>query len=237
MTCKIGFICKTLLFPLMLLTGLSCSTLVNKTLDANKYYRRDIKIQVNEETFIGYGIPKKADSYKIKLIAHGKIDEVVFTTCHRVRTFLNKKKGFFRKKNTFEYVYKPVKGIEDRPGCYLEIGTRDIKIGKHGFGTLDFHTGETLNAELRCDGVLHPKKTGASICESREGLLQEIIFKEEVKYSVDEASCGYFMTDDNKSFQYLSPVGECIVNFMSRDRQVHRHSIFGYNDILLRSDL
>ena len=228
---------KILLFSLFVLTCVSCSTLIDKKLDANKYYRRDIKIIVNGETFIGYGIPKKADSYKIKLIAHGKIDEVVFTTCHRVRTFLNKKKGFFRKKNTFEYIYKPVKGIEDQSGCYLEIGTRDIKIGKHGFGTLDFHTGETLSAELRCDGSLFPKQGGVSMCESRQGLLQEISFKDEVKYSVDDKKCGYLMTDDNKTFQYITPVGECIVFFGTKDGRFHRHTMFGFNDILLRSDL
>ena len=236
MICKIGLICKTLLFPLMLLTGLSCSTLVNKTLDGEKYYKRDIKIIVNGETFIGYGVPKKASSYKIKLIAKGKIDEVVFTTCHRNPSFLNKKRGCFRKKNTFEYIYIPDPGIEDKPGCYLEIGTRDILIGKHGFGTLDFHTGETLDAEIKCDGTTRHRK-GVSICESRSGLMQQISFKQRVKYSVDQKSCGYFMTDDDKTFQYILNEGECIVNFMSKDRQVHRHSMFGTNDTLLRSDL
>ena len=99
-------------------------------------------------------------------------------------------------------------------------------------------TGENLKAELQCNGRAsyeQTNKVGASMCEARTGLLQEIKFNTEVKYSVDDKKCGYFMTEDNKTFQYLTPKGECVTYFGSKDGQFHRHTILGYESILIRS--
>lgn len=217
---------------------MACSTLVNQKLDANKYYRRDIKVTINDEKFEGYGIPKLADTYKIKVQARGKIDKIIFRTCHRDDPFENVKRGFFRKKNSFTYNYTP-KEIEKKSGCLLDIGTYEMLKGRHGFATFDFITGETLEAELQCNGKLTYDKTnkvGVSMCEARETLLQEIKFNVKVKYNVDDKRCGYLMTDDDKTFQYLMPKSECIVNFGSKDGQYHRHVMMGYESVLIRSD-
>lgn len=217
---------------------IACSTFIDQKLKGEKFYRRDMKININDESFDGYGIPKLSENYKIKVIARGKIDKIVFKTCHRDIPFENLKRGFFKKKNSFTYNYTPKK-IERKSGCLLDIGTYELDKGRHGFATFDFITGETLKADLQCNGrasYSQTNKIGASMCEARQGLLQEIKFNERVKYSVDDKKCGYFMTEDDKTFQYLMPLGECTVYFGARDGQKHRHTMLGYESTLIRND-
>lgn len=225
-----------IVYAIMLLST-GCS-LVEQKLDPNIVYRRDIKLNINGQDFDGIAVPKKSDSYKIKLKAYGKIDVLTIRSCHREEVFNKPSGGFFSSSKKFEYKYIPVNGIEDKGGCKLDIGAFEEKKGRHGFATIDFETGvENLPAIVKCDGKNYNTDPGSvSICQAREGSLQKIEFDHIVKSSPDPG-CDILETQDFMNFSYIVPKDqECTIYFGDKYGNFHRHTVLGYSGILIRGD-
>jgi len=227
------FILIFCLFTMVILNG--CS-LVDQKLDPNIIYRRDIEIKINKIKYTGVAVPAKADKYKIKIKARGKIDMLTIRSCHRERVFEEPSSGWFSSDYTFEYLYEPIPGIEDGRGCLLDIGAYEKKKGRHSWATIDFETDtENIPAIVRCDGKQWDTDPGSvSICQARAGTIQQIDFDHRVKASPDNTRCDVLKTVDEIHYQYIMPLGECTYYFGDKYMNYHRHTTFGYDGLLIR---
>lgn len=212
---------------------ISCS-LINQKLDPNIYYKRDIRLVINGVEFDGIAVPKKSDVYKIKVKARGIIDMITIRSCHREITYEEPSKGWFSSGKTFEFEYRPIKGIEDGRGCYLDIGTYEKSKGRHGWALIDFESAEeTVKAELKCNG--EKRAVGpVSICQAHSNTIQKIQFDHKVKVSPDSPKCSVMQSDDEMGYRYLIPPGECVYYFCDRLGYCHRHTTLGYDGLLVR---
>ena len=204
------------------LTGFGAAP--RQQLDPNKIYRREIQLEVNGLKGEGVLVALKSSKYVIKGKSKNDFDLLTISTCHR--DFKAEKLG-----NEFEYEYEPVSGLEDMGGCPLRISGFDAK-GAHSWGLVDFEDDlAKAQATLKCNGVIR-EAHGVSVCQSREGLIQEIKFMISMRISPDQ-TCPMPLASDEKTFQFPIAPKECVYAFMSLDGQIHRLTTIGYQGILL----
>ena len=162
------------------------------------------------------------------------------TTCHRDDTTENPDRGIFRKNGVTKVKYIPT--VEKQKDCPLYISAYN-RSQKHAFGIFPIRDKRyKLWGTTECNGIVK-KEYGASICQSKAGLLQKITFKEEVRAlkpvsgaAMRRADCPSIAskTKDNKTFEYILPERECIYGFITKDKKVHKHYTIGYEDIIVR---
>jgi len=218
---------------------LSSCSMVNQSIDLNIIYRRDIEVTINGERFAGTGVPKKADKYDMVIRAKGVINMLTITTCHREVQIEYGNPGWFAKGNEVKWTYVPVRGVEDRKGCMMEIGAFEKKKGRHGWAAIDFTNGfESVPATTQCDGFT--KVVGSvSICQAKRGLVQRIWFDRRMKVAPDRGECKVFRTDAGedtyeKLYYFQMPDTECTYYFGDKDGKFHRMTLIGYDSILVR---
>lgn len=196
-----------------------------KLLDIEKTYRKSLKFKVNGEYANGTFTTKKKGSYHLEIYTPQKPNFVKITSCHQERIFI--KPG---KELSFDYKPNPDVEANDHP-CFLEILALE-ESGKNQWGLLDFKLDtENLPAKISCNGDISNAK-GSFLCQSREGLIQEIEFVNEVTVlSPDE--CNKITPDKGKKFFYSTTEGSCFYLFSEEKRDMFRLITFGYNDIIL----
>lgn len=201
-----------------------------------KYRKRLIKSDVI--TFHGVGTLPYAKDYNFKVIGFAKFDYFSATSCHE-ELVSNDRNSWFKKNGETDLSYAPT--LERGKNCPLFIATYS-KTQKHGFGLLVFEDPRyKLKAELHCNGYLL-KTNGVSICQSKMGLLQKIVFDEEVhlldpvKGAAERRNpCPEIKITDGKSFEYLIPARECVYGFIGKkSREIHQHHTVGYENIIVR---
>lgn len=233
----ISFLVLAFILVCLLFLTIGCS-LVNQKLDYSKIYRRDIKLEINNEKFDGVGVPTRALSYEIKIQAYGKIDTLIIKSCSRDVQVSKPSSGVFSSKKKYSYLYTPLKGLEDSASCALEIGAYEEKKGRHGWANIYFQDKEhSLIAELKCGGkhILDASKS-ASVCQGSVGSFQKISFPERVKVSPIREECKIMKSNDEINYQYIMPRGECVFYFGSKSGDFHTHTTFGFEEILVRSN-
>ncbi len=206
---------------------------VAQQLRPDLFYQRDVRMRVNGESFQGVGVPLPSSRYRIEVSGAGKIDLVTFTSCGREFKYEPKTSGWFSQGNTYTYDFTPLQSIEDRTTCALDVGIYEKVGGRHGWGLIEFETDETVPATVFCNGEVKVFG-GVSVCQSREGLIQKIVFDRKVKHSPDEKRCDNFKTTDEITFENVLPKGECNYQFCDRDGNCHKHVSLGYESILIR---
>ena len=206
---------------LFFLLFISCQTPVN---DLNGVYQKDLLIRNNSNQIIGFGSLPKASSYQFLIEARKEPEIVRISSCHR--DVVIRDPGDER----FSYKYIPSKNIEDNGSCILQIATFDEK-GRHQFGAVDFLDDETLSANIYCNGNKYPR-IGVSTCQARAETLQAIEFKENVEVFAG-GDCVKPTSEDGLIYTYSVRQGYCIFVFSS-ETAIHRHTVFGYNDIMKR---
>jgi hypothetical protein len=214
----------------------SCaSSLVKQELDPDVIYKRDIGLTINGVAYKGIAVPAPAASYILDISGKGTINMLTITTCHREHQF-EFDPGYFKKGHTLRWTYTPVKGIEDKRGCMLEIGAYEKTKGRHAWGMIDFQTPtETVPAKMNCDGTARAVGP-VSICQSKAGLLQKIEFDRRMKVAPDQEQCKVMKTVDEKTYEFITPKGECTYYFGDIDGKFHRLTTFGYENILIREE-
>jgi len=255
---------KFVLPLLLLLTGCLASMPVQK-LNPATYYVNDVcftyetgkKIKVpvdmseddwwedtnttvkEKKSFCGVGVMPYRASYKITVENKGKLNFFSMTTCHREITTENPDKGIFRKNGRINITYAPT--IEQGKACPLFIAAFNRK-GRHGWGVVAFENPRfKLKASLECNGV-KTKTNGVGICQSRRGLIQKIVFEEEVVplRPVNGAAerkelCPVLPTKDNKTFEYTMPTRECVYGFVGKkSKKIHKFYTIGYEQLIVR---
>ena len=109
------------------------------------------------------------------------------------------------------------------------------KRGLHSWGFIDFEDiDHDLEARLLCNGK-QSYPVGVSVCQSLNGLLQQISFPGEVNYAFSE-ECK-MKTKDNIVFDFEMTNGECVFLFRSKqNKKLHRLTTLGYQEILIRGE-
>lgn len=198
-----------------------------QALDSDKTYRRDIALDVNGFEGEGVLVAKRAKRYVIKGESKSKLDLLTLTTCHR--DFKAE-----RLKNSFEYVYEPISGIEDTGACPMQISAYDMR-GVHSWALIEFEDASAaLPARVKCNGT-DRQYGGVSICQSREGLTQEISFESAVMVA-PEPECPMPMPTDKKTFVFSIAPRECVYAFMSEHGKIHRLTTIGFQGTILRGE-
>lgn len=203
---------------------------VRQELNPDLFYKRDMSLEVNGVAGPGAVVAPLTRVVNIKGKAAGNLDLLTITTCHR--EYSAELSG-----NDFKYTFTAVEGLEFDRFCPIEIGGFEKKQGRHSWGYIDFvTTAETLPATLRCNGEEIKGKT-VTTCQSRFGLLQEIIFGEPVDVRPDKG-CELPMPDDRMTFVFPLAKKKCVYAFVTwaNPKRIHRLVTLGYESILIRGN-
>jgi hypothetical protein len=171
--------------------------------------------------------------------AHGKLDLFTWTDCHMEHTQEDAGRGgIFSQKNQVEFTYN--RDYSGSKYCPVEVGAYEAKNGnRHGWGFIDFESDEeTVPATVYCNGYVE-KTLGVSICQSKKGLMQKIVFPVAMETTMDDERCQMPISNDSKEFEFPMVPGFCAYSFREFDSgefggRFHRLTTLGYDKILIR---
>ena len=216
---------KTLPF-IVILTG--CVRTV-QNLTTKTAYRKDLKITVNGEAYKGAALPVISNKYKIVVENESNLDLLTLESCHRhisVQNAYNKKR-ILKNKKKFVYNFIP-SPIENN--CFLEISALSKK-DTHSFGLIVFNSNRfLLPAQVHCNGDKIPYK-GTSLCQSKKGLEQKIIFK--TRTTVEGTCPSTNIDNEGKEYKIMIKKDYCVFIFRNKIH-FHRLYTFGYEQIILK---
>lgn len=227
-------------FAIALLFSITGCTTTPGPAAEKQLIKYDMKAKVNGTTFDGVGVVPVADSYDMYIEAREDVDLLTVDSCHRsfsVESAITL--DWFESKRGYHYRYDPSRGIEDQGSCLVRIGAYNKSPGgQNAWALLDFATPEAaLPAAILCDGA-RSTTGGVSICQTREGLLQRVVFDTPVHLAdaALETACKVMQSKDQTTWEYAAPLGECVFAFQETGGQhrLHRHTSVGFNQILIR---
>lgn len=207
-----------------------------------KKFRRRKTAHRDRIQFCGTAVLPYQKDYSLTVQGFGKANFFSMMTCHEENTTENPDRGIFKKKGQVKITYKPT-DLERGRACPLYISMYN-KRQKHGQAILLPEDKRfQLKAKLQCNGY-DTEHNGVSICDSREGLVQEITFDEKVivaKPVVGGADkkkpCQDFkkLTKDFKTFRFKLDARECFQGFVGED-SLKEHMLLnvGHEDIIIR---
>jgi hypothetical protein len=213
---------------LLLCLAWSCTTTQVRKPGTN--YKLDLKLQYNGKAYDGIALLPKRDQYEIEISSRGKLDILDIQTCHRhtpIEGAFKKKKWLGKNYKSYVYTYRPTE-MEKEP-CQLEIGAYSAA-GKHGWGLIEFKRGNVLFSKVQCNGETK-NEVGSSVCQTKKGLIQTLKFEEPVIASPD---CPVVKIT-SQHYEYAAPNGMCLYVFMNKAGEIHRHLVYGYEQVLIRN--
>lgn len=206
-------------------------------------YEKDLKVEVfyldrgwiSLGEISGMGVIPESTHYKIRVRPEGKADLLTVTSCHREWKSPDPKKegGGWFKQGYYEFAIEVSK--EHELSCPIETGVFEKSYGRHGWGLLVIRSKrDNMDATVKCNGAT-TEAYGASVCQSRERLLQSIHFKEPVKV-VSEKGCDIEEPTDSKNFFFQLHTGECVYYFVNKNNPTKAHKLvtYGYSKFILR---
>lgn len=222
-------------FIVFLLLTVGCST-VEQPLDAQYFYKRDLRMKANDDKAMrdhGVLVLPKLPKYNLKIRSIGRLDLLTISSCHR--EIVLEPGGV----DTVNYEYVPVGSIE-QGYCPLRLAGYDKKNGKHSWGFIDFQDG-VLNpsrAKIVCNGEII-EANGVGACQSKEGLVQELMFPQYMTVNPDP-DCEFPRKIADIYFQIPLKKAECVYLFYERenkgDRKYFRLTTLGYERVILLKD-
>lgn len=226
------------LLVFLLLT--SCAAIPNQALNTDTFYRRDMGLTVDGYQGTGTIVVPRAASHHVDIQSAGTLDLFTFETCHRENSIENAgDKGWFADRHHAAVDYVPIRGLEDTGSCVIRMGGYERTQGRHSWAMIDFEDAEdTLPADVKCNGE-HWQSRGVTICQAKQGLIEQITFPVEVVIS-PTAQCPMPEPSDGKTFLFNMPARECVYAFtevapLGKQRR-HRLTTVGYQSILIRSN-
>lgn len=196
-------------------------------------YKKDMRICIDGQCAEGVMVGPRKEEYKFKVTSHGTFDLFTFSTCHREETSEDYRKKWWGKYNReASGVFRPVRGVEDEY-CPVHIGAYD-RGGQHSWGFVDFVTTDaTLPAKLSCGGDMGTL-SGVSVCQSKTGLIQLIEFDRPVELFFNSGECKIDVPEDGMKWIFSMPRGDCVKVFFDADDNLHRLTLLGYDQIIVR---
>ena len=154
-------------------------------------------------------------------------------SCHRFKSSEDLAKGMFGDKKKASFQYVTVAGIEDSE-CPVLLGAYEIK-GRSGWGYVAFEEPKySVPARVKCNGSDYNSR-GKTICQSKIGLIQEIIFGSEMQF-LSNAECP-IDTEDNYKFTYKMSKGECTSIFkLKGEQKYHSLTTIGFEEVIVRGE-
>jgi len=224
-------------FMLLLISMFGCSSSqAQPTTTPMPVFKYDLRGTVNGTSFDGVGVIPYSSVYTFRVESRVDVDLLSITSCHRdfsVESAINV--GWFKSKRGYEYKFVPSEGIENIGSCLVRLAALNKSDGLNAWGIVDFETpGETLPATSYCNGR-QDKTGGVSICQTRAGLTQRLVFEVPVKTSSYSAKCS-MKSVDAKTWEYELSAGECVIAFqeIGGAKRIHRHTTVAFTDILVR---
>ena len=240
---------------LLLILALSmagCSSLgalseVTQKLDLEKFYQRDMVITVNGVTEEGTMVVPMSEKYDFMVEARGDLDMFIMNTCHKeekkekawnvTKTVKSGLFGWGKKsidvKNQASFVYYPNKLLESDGLCAMELRGLEKNPGRHSWAFIDFESPKyTMKATVLCNGREF-SANGVSVCQSRVGLKQMVVFTEEVHPATN--TCGF--VGDATQYEIGLVKGPCLALFIGKtSKKRFKITTIGYEDILVRGE-
>lgn len=221
---------------------LSCSTFTVKDpqKEAEQIYRKDIKIKVDKNNYIGIGVLPRQLLYEITLFPDGKIDRLIVQNCHREIVIDKPKTGWFN--NSFSFTYQPILNMEDNRSCPLEIAALEEKKTRNGFAFFDFRDIReeiSLPASIKCNGSFS-MQDGVGICQAPAGLRQSITFRSQTILDGVDGNCNVMESPNGFVWEWNQPAEKCVFYFVAREkhkngkRLVFRLNTLGYTAVPVR---
>lgn len=203
-------------------------------------YKYDLSGTVNGVAFDGVGVIPFAQSYSMSIVSKVNVDLLTVTSCGRDFSVESAVKlGWFQSQKGYTYNYIPDDTIENKGSCLVRMGTYNRDKGQNSWGIIDFETPETiLPAVNYCNGITS-STNGVSICQSKIGLIQRLVFTVPVQTAKNSINPNCQMTSkDGLSWEYVLPAGECVLEFqeVAAPHRRHRHTTIAYTDILIRGN-
>ncbi len=208
-------------------------------IDKTKFYKRDMLLTIDGTVREGVLVAPRLAQHSFDIKSRGNLDLFTMDSCHRELVIEEAgDKGWFADRRHAHVDYRPVRGIEDTGSCLVRFGGFEKAQGRHSWAVIDFEdAATTLPAQMKCNGEEFGSN-GVTICQSREGLLQQIQFFGPVIVTPTIA-CPMPVPMDGKTFLFPIPRGECVYNFLEVVKpglpaREHRLTTVGYNDVLIR---
>jgi len=210
--------------------AMSCTS-TGAIVDLGKNYRKGLQMQVNDRIGTGMMTVPIAKTLEITIQIPQKAEILRLSTCHREESV---EKSGWRDRTSHTWKIKLIEGIETIGECPIRIDALDVD-GESSWGFIDL-VNEDLSSTLQCNGIISWPK-GVSVCQSREGLLQRIIFPGDTEGETISEGCPQPEPLKTKP-GYNVPTGKgmCVYLFMDKDSgDFHRLTTFGYDAVYLKA--
>lgn len=202
----------------------SCANLPQHgAIDVSKTYRMDLDLEANGRRGNGVLVVAPAEKYVIRVRPSQKPDTVILNTCHR-------EISMGRNDRDFTYEYVPTQ-VEREGFCPLELSVFSQKLWYQGGLVVTKEGGWSLPASLLCNGQTSASE-GVSACQSKSGLIQQIVFPVPVNAGVS-GKCGGLTSTDGLKFEFKPKSGQCAWVFREKTgSREHLLTTVGYDQFL-----
>jgi hypothetical protein len=201
----------------------SCTTNGVPNPDAGEV-RKTLQIEDDGETHYGVVTLGSKPVYTLRFRAKKKAEFIRISNCHRDEVFQT---GGER---SLTYVFKPNPTVE-RGSCVMLISFLDEK-GAHEFGAIDFRDDdETMFANVACNGAIEGQ-VGASFCQAKSGTIQSLTFSSVTRVREGSGCEPATSKDAGNTWLYTMQPGLCVYVFRDDKGDFHKHTTFGYTEIL-----
>lgn len=220
-----------------LLAGCSLTPVVDTQKQAEQTYRKDMLVKVNDKEYPGVGVLPVSSFYKITVYPKEKISRLIVQNCHREFVIDKPKTGWFKTEYTFSIA--PLTDVETNKLCQLEIAALNENT-KNSFAFFEFDDTRpevSLQSFLKCNGAYTVSNAGVSLCQSAEGLEQQIFFQERVMIGEIPSNCNEPKSEDGIFWSFVPNKSKCSYYFVARTkhkngkRLMHRLTTLGYSAI------
>lgn len=226
-----------LIILLVLLTGCALTPPIDVKKQSEETYRKDMSVVVDGEKYTGIAVLPVRNLYKFTLYPKEKASRYIIQSCSRDLVIDKPKQGWF--KPEYSFVYDPVPDLETGKVCNLEIAALNENTRNSFFFAEFDDTREevSLQGMLKCNGKFEMSRAGVTLCQSAEGLEQQIFFREKVMIGNIPEYCDEPKTDDNIFWSFRPNRNKCVYYFVAHSkakngkRLTHRLTTIGYSSV------
>ncbi len=174
----------------------------------------ELQFKVNGQYIDGIGMAQanSDQEYNISIISKDSREAFRFSTCHR-DIYIGK-----------EFVYKPT-SVEKTGYCPFLISAISTKSYREGFAD---SSDLTIPATLQCNGVTE-SVVGATVCQSKSNLIQELVFTSPVGVGSQSGSCPQPVSLNGMDWRIRLGTGYCVYAFREKATDnIFRLTTYGY---------
>ena len=204
------------------------------------YYKNDMCFSYGDGSFCGVGVIPQEDKTRLRINTKNDIDKFILTTCHREVDTDNPDKGLRRKNGIVNVEIDPT--VEKNRACPYYFGSFNRE-GKHSWGIVAIKSAAyQLKAKAFCNGETSSIE-GVFICQSKEGLMQKIVFDEPVIITKPvngpaerKDDCPVLSVSENKKvLEYINPSRECLYGIIGKEsKKAMQLYTVGYEELITR---